>query len=306
MSIQSKKYKYSNTNNYCGILNIIRAAEELDNQPVKKKIINKDYTYTGYIMNKMPHGKGIIHYNNSSFFCNFINGKPEKGIIRLNNKCIYNGYIQNYKPYGNGILITNLGNLYNCIFDNGKPTVGIIVYKNGYIYKGAINNYKPCGEGTFIFNNNIIKGKFKDGVCYEQYVLIKNNEKNFSVYSKESTEQIDDHISKYTKDLIINNNEIYIGPIINNLPHGKGIIIKKSGEVYIGIFVNGQLSKGIIKYNKKIYFGYINKGKPCGDCAIIDENMNIYKEKFPDNIFIIKNESYALPENLPTKKQKIY
>ena len=187
-------------------------------------------------------------------------------------------------------------------------------YKNGYVYKGLINNYKPCGEGTFIFNNNIIKGKFKDGICCEQYVLIKNNEKNFSVYFKES-EQIDKYISEYTKDLIINNNEIYIGPIINNLPHGKGIIIKKSGEVYIGIFVNGQLSKGIIKYNNKIYFGYIDKGKPCGNGTIIDENMNIYKGNFPNNIFIFKNDilckndfinrNYTFSEDLPTKKQKL-
>ena len=128
-----------------------------------------------------------------------------------------------------------------------------------------------------------------------QFILIKDNCIQYLESDNEITKSskiikqfigvTNIQINEHVKDIIIYNGTIYNGPISNEKPNGKGILLKETGQIYIGLFVDGELKYGILKfYNGQIYLGNFDKGLPNGRCMLF-KDMTIFKGNFINGIF---------------------
>lgn len=103
--------------------------------------------YTGYIAtdSRLPHGYGIMKYNNNRQ---------------------YDGQWKEGRWHGDGKWVNPNGDRYEGKFDyDARHGRGIYTWKNGNVYRGEFFQDKRQGKGAFLFaNGNIYEGDFMNGV----------------------------------------------------------------------------------------------------------------------------------------------
>ncbi len=168
--------------------------------------------FEGNIKNSFPKGEGTILgkgtflFSDNSYYCGEIeNGIFKgKGTMKWNDGTEYHGFFVNSSLSGKGEMFNNLtgekyiGNFKNNEF-NGS---GIYYYKNGDVYEGNFdygekkgkgkykrndnvefeliweNNY-PNGKGSATYDNNKIKGLWRNGNFLGNMEILKGNINNF-------------------------------------------------------------------------------------------------------------------------------
>ena len=149
--------------------------------------------------------------------------------------------------------------------------------------KNSINNKKKSNIGQLVNNNNNYNTESMIGQ------LDNNNNKS--------------NIGK----LVNNQGEIYIGPVSNKVPNGKGKLYNKKGEIiYEGYFVNGiEEGEGKRITNNYYYIGKFIKGKMNGEGTIYFKNGNIKyigdfvndKKEGIGKLFFEDKECYMIENN---------
>ena len=102
-----------------------------------KEIEYDNGKYIGPLLNGLPHGKGVIYWNDGDKYeGDWINGKREgKGITYYGNgKFKGDRYVGDYK-------------------NNLKEGKGIYYYANGSRYEGDFNNNTSKGKGIYYYDN---------------------------------------------------------------------------------------------------------------------------------------------------------
>jgi len=138
--------------------------------------------------------------------------------------------------------------------------------------------------------------QYKDFVYFGEYIEICENSENiedykynkYNEYSKYSEFSKYSDYSKYNILSEFNNSENNNNNKINEnklIAHGRGILIYKNGNKYLGIFENGKKSKLGIYYfkNGSKYKGYWENNKFNGYGIYYYANGTIYEGYFKDN-----------------------
>ena len=232
----------------------------------------KNYIYYGeYQVNDdlIPHGRGVILYNNGDkYYGNFKNGKKDGigvfffkngskyfgywdknkmngyGIYHYITGTIYEGYFKANKRNGAGILITKNGTKFRAIWKEGIiENYGQIIYEDGKIYEGYIINFLKENEGILKYpNDDIFKGLFEKDLFYFGKYIFHN--KDFYIGSFKENK-----FYGYGKLIYTNSREVYQGQFLNGKKHGIGRYFYKNGDIYEGYWEDDMRSGyGFIKY----------------------------------------------------------
>ena len=173
------------------------------------------------------------------------------------------------KEINNFNLTHNAGTYYG---SSGSPillkgtTKVIGIHKKGDLDK--LENY-----GTLIIPIIESLQKKKNNFNIGQLININNNNKN------EIGKLVNNNNNNHSKigQLVNKKGEIYIGPVRNNVPNGKGKLYNKKGEIiYEGYFANGiEEGEGKRIINDYYYIGQFIEGKMYGKGTIYFKNGNI-------------------------------
>ena len=196
-------------------------------------------TYEGHFENGVPHGQGIMQYNDGNveravaYEGHFENGVPHgQGKMKYNDGtvdgAVYEGAWLNGKHNGQGNMKYN-GNDYTGEWVNSqKSGVGKIIKASGSTYEGEWLNNKMHGHGTYIFPNR------------DKYVgNLANN--HFT--------------GQGTMHFI--SGDVYVGEWANSKCNGQGIYTHADGSEYEGQWANHTRNgHGIMRYaNRDVYEG---------------------------------------------------
>lgn len=146
----------------------------------------------------------------------------------------YVGHFVNSVRHGYGTYYWNDGNKYIGDWVNGKRTgKGTFFWKNGDKYVGDFVKNKITGEGIVTRNNgNKFGGFFKDN----KFVISKCENK----------------VEKCRSVYVERNGSKYYGHFINDQIIGKGLVLWKHGDMYVGDFI-GNIKDGLIRSGKGKY-----------------------------------------------------
>lgn len=256
--------------------------EDKSNKRVKiskdDELLNKIYnllfpegSYRGTILNNLPHGKGIIRYNDLesnkiiSYEGEWNNGYYHGfGIIKYNNGIEFDGQylvgipIHGVIKYNDSIVELNLTNRINNIYTIYCRYPNIEHKQVQYI--GTIKNFVPNGDGI-MFNKNGKKyiGKFKNGQKHGYGTL---------------------YLADETK--------VYEGYFENDSISGRGIFYYSNGNIFEGEFKNNKKEgKGIIYYlNGDRFECYYKNDKKIENGISYILNKDNLKLKQPNNSLI--------------------
>mmetsp|Transcript_16124 Transcript_16124/g.41395 ORF Transcript_16124/g.41395 Transcript_16124/m.41395 type:complete len:1154 (-) Transcript_16124:92-3553(-) len=178
--------------------------------------------YSGGWKRSMYHGNGKLIYPNGDVYeGGFAEGRREgSGSFAEHTGAKYDGTWHASMRFGEGTQmyasaissLTKLPSTYKGKWLKDRPDGhGQMIYANGDNYEGTFSNGRRHGRGVFRNLQQTIKydGEWQHGVRQGQGVLE------------------DDH-------------GLYRGEFEEDLPHGKGLWKRKSGETYEGNFVRGQ------------------------------------------------------------------
>lgn len=219
--------------------------------------INYYTKYVGETKNNVPHGTGIITYNNGvsidgtfiegelvneeiryeydkhifyeKFLAGFINGK---NLTYITNDCnILIGNFIRGQLSGKGTIKNIQGDEYTGIFENNHQLNGQCVKHNGTVLKGTFTNGRLTGKGEIIYHT----GTIHTGIFAEDKLLIGKK--------------------------ICTNGSIYEGEFYNNGCIRKGKLMRKDGFIFEGEFnKNGIIVKGkVTQPNNILYDGYFDE-----------------------------------------------
>jgi len=246
-SIDKSKIKKTRTFSTISLRQQNSCIKSIVNKPSKLKFRNS--IYIGFVMNKVPHGFGILTNNDGCTYTgNWCKGVGNGvGRYSTKNSFKYEGYFYKDKQHSYGIEIENgysleaieeVLNKYEGEYYHGvKAGIGIIENKD-YIY---------CGD----FEKNNING-FGE-------ILFKSNQKS------------------------------YIGEWKNNKMHGIGALFWKNGNSHYGNFIhNSREGFGIFSTEKSIFIGNWENSKLEKEGIIIDINEKTKKLIKFENSKIIK------------------
>jgi len=136
--------------------------------------------YQGSLVQNLPHGSGIIKFENGDeFLGTFENGVIEgEGVFIEKNGNKYTGYFSEGKKHGIGTLKYSNGDIYEGEWENDvKCGAGVCTYSNGDIYKGFWENEKFSGEGYLNYSNGDQHvGYWKDGKREGKGKLTQSND----------------------------------------------------------------------------------------------------------------------------------
>ena len=131
------------------------------------------------------------------------------------------------------------------------------INKDIYIVQYPQGNKLSYSEGKIInINNNelIYNASTKSGSSGSP-ILLKNTTEVIGIHKQGNIRKTENYGALIysiiqllkTKNKIYNNGDYYIGEMLNNVPHGKGIKYYKNGNIkYDGEFVNGEYQKNCI------------------------------------------------------------
>lgn len=291
----------------------------------KNKTLINGATYSGELLNDLPHGYGVYETDNIKYEGYFRNGLFDLygTLIDKNRKYKYIGSFNMGNKDGFGKIIFDDGKYFEGMFTSNLANgIGYMEYSDGEIYVGEFKNNLANGSGTVYYTNgNIYTGNFKDdkedgfGVMMEAgnrsygikveynngYTLIHGQIKLTSELNTHMVYRIvekDNYrffgmIDKYS-NLIkgiyhYNDNSLFdtfIGDISEEFKNG--IVILKNNGIFKGFFENDELTgKGeLTVFGKGTYTGEFIKGKKCGDFEFVDYNGNKYHYSFDNDRLI--------------------
>jgi hypothetical protein len=192
---------------------------------------------------------------------------------------IFKGFLQDGKRSGAAELeFTRTGAIYHVHYDNDNLLLDDvkIIYKDSTVYQGSINKeFKPHAvKGSLVKKDDytlsglFVGGKFKSGVDTRkdyQYTGEFDDDGNkdgkAELFFFQSKERVFlSHDKGVPSDRIIihfQNGDIYEGSHLQYIPHGRGKLKMKDGDVQKGLFENGEFAKGkfITNNGKDIYHG---------------------------------------------------
>ena len=210
----------------------------------KGKLTTKTYIYEGGFLHGLFNGYGICTYTNGCIYkgdwrdglkhgvgveTNVSTSEQYSGMYSMNERdghgnyttstYIYKGNWKNNLYHGQGILrYTNSKYLYAGEFNAGKREGrGREIDTNGDIYDGTFVNDAREGRGTcmYVSDGSEYEGDWKGGKRNGYGVLQLGNRG-------------------------CSRRDAYVGKFIANLPHGKGKMININGDIYEGMFKDGQ------------------------------------------------------------------
>lgn len=295
---------------------------------VENKLLINGATYSGNVLNEVPHGYGVYETNNIKYIGYFKNGLFDLygtlidktrhfkyiGSFKDGNKDGYGKIIFDDGKYFEGMFIDNLatgigymeysdGEIYVGEFKNNLANgLGTVYYTNGNIYTGEFENDKENGFGVMMEagNNSYgIKVEYKNGytLIHGQIKLTSdlNTHMVYRIVEKDSFRFFGmiDKYSNLIKGIYHYDNELFdtfIGNINDEFKNG--ILILKNNSIFKGFFENDELTgKGsLIVLGKGTYTGEFVKGKKCGDFEFLDYDGNKYHHKYDNDKLIEARE----------------
>ena len=148
------------------------------------KFIFADKTiYLGGIKNGVFNGQGKLKWNNGTeysgnFMDSTLNGK---GRISIQGEEKYEGNFEKNEFHGEGIYSFNNGDIYEGNFEFGiKEKKGIYKRNDNIIFEGIWNNDLPNGNGIIYYNNNKLKGFWRNGNLIGEPEIEKGKMNNFN------------------------------------------------------------------------------------------------------------------------------
>ena len=244
---------------------------------MKKKLRLHLKTYYGEVKNKLPHGKGVLTFDDGSIIKGtwiegILNGKGEETYGKVKNS--YHWYLQR-KPLhfigrykdglakGKGILRFDDGSKYDGSWVDGVPEgKGIETYSNGEKYIGMFSNGLPDSPGKHILANGKEKKKIKDFKTKTRKIDLPKRKKSKLPQSEKSFYKILSSKSKKGPGNVqglkiwnmFSDKTYYFGETLNGIPHGKGF-----AETYETSDVIKKVYKMISKKWRKNYSKYFSK-----------------------------------------------
>ena len=220
--------------------------------------------YEGEIVNRQPHGKGVMFYPNGDRYDGaWLGGKKNgKGkLVRASHLESYEGDFVNGKMHGYGIYDDSTGGQYTGDFKSGeKHGKGRLYWANGDFYIGDFEHDRLKGKGLMNANVSIgivYEGDVPEGNCTIKYLDGDFYEGECGKFWKKNG---------YGVLLYANNGNRYVGMFENDMRHGDGTLFYQSGEKYNGSWEKGNVhGKGTYHWpNGDSYQGYWTNGKRDG------------------------------------------
>ncbi len=189
------------------------------------------YAKAQCVKGNCENGFGIFNFSNGNIYEGYFKNGLFNGIGQyfIGEDMIYKGEFLNDKMNGYGILSFSDGTRYFGKF-NDKVLEGYVLFEdkngvNAFIFSGG----KATSEVSKI--KNINNPKNCNGNCIDGFGEIKNsNDSKIQAIFKDGQAVLGNIQNKSTK---------YSGQILNNKPHGFGILVDGK-ETYIGYFNNGK------------------------------------------------------------------
>ena len=138
--------------------------------------------YSGTIKNGLFNGIGKMKWiNGTEYHGNFSdsslcgNGKLQNMVEK------YEGLFEKNEFNGEGVYIFRNGDTYEGNFENGnKNGKGKYKRKDGVIFEGIWNNDSPNGQGIITYNENKIKGYWRNGLIVGYPEIVQGSLENFN------------------------------------------------------------------------------------------------------------------------------
>ena len=181
----------------------------------------------------------------------------------------------NYLSYSTGKITSNR-NL-TCFYHSSSTIPGssgspILIYANNKI--NIIGIHRAGDNKTKLNIGNYIESLLDSLVSNRIYMDIEN-----------FTGELIENGGRKGR-LVMNENEYYVGDIMNSIPHGKGALYKNNMIKYFGDFINGKYEgKGTLYYsNGEHYKGNFKNNKREGEGKLYRKNEEIqYDGEFKDD-----------------------
>lgn len=168
---------------------------------------------------------------------------------------------------------------------------GVIEYTLGQVkgtYTGALVKGKPDGSGTFVSKQFNISGNFKEGLPSGYAKMeIKADQGDFKkgVFEGQFINGVIEGKGSFKS---VDGLTSYTGDFKNNLPHGKGTLIRE-GSTYEGHFENGlKTGYGVLTNSSISYHGNFEDDQFEGDGiweSSKDDFIMRYEGKFSEGLF---------------------
>ncbi|HMT72458.1 MAG TPA: hypothetical protein PKA77_00190 [Chitinophagaceae bacterium] len=234
---------------------------------------NKDaIRLTGYFVNGLANGPGLLLFSESVTSCRFLNGKPDGKVTFKNNsafgtetfvKAKSNGKVISVKNdntisfYSTREGIINGPDLY--VSDSGE-TIYHKRYVNG-VQTGSYIQYQ-------VEDNKLFEGYWKNGKWIKQNITFKSLLKDlrFKGFKNDKAQGMG----------IFNKNNMFIDT---------GFLIGADGrERYFGLFKDGQFTSGVLINGNLVFVGNLKAGKADGFCSIMQRSVSFYNGNFKDDV----------------------
>jgi hypothetical protein len=227
-----------------------------------------------------------------------LRGRVEGKELLLNNKTVgyYTGSIQNNIPYGWGELF-----IYNNTYHSNTRLIG--VFSSGLSFNGKIIIQKP---------NKLITDPINKKPDLEDKLLKIENWTNLIYQGEFIRFNRDGEPTGKGKLNFIKRKSLagfkYDGEFVEGKMHGSGVLERKDGTVFDGIWIAGVFGKGFIRFvNDDIYQGEWEYGLFHGQGTFITKNEE-YNGKWGKGCFISgrKTDSFGvIYEGVWNKEGKI-
>ena len=138
--------------------------------------------YSGNIKNGLFNGIGKMTWiNGTEYNGNFCDSSLNGHGIMKNTTEKYEGLFEKNEFNGKGTYYFRDGDIYDGNFENGiKNGKGIYKRNDKVIFKGIFNNDLPNGQGIMTYNENKIKGYWRNGLFVGNPEIINGNLENFN------------------------------------------------------------------------------------------------------------------------------
>ncbi|CAJ1964831.1 unnamed protein product [Cylindrotheca closterium] len=156
---------------------------------VTDQIVNDHYgdsgLYSGTVTADalVPHGKGLLLYQNSRIYDGeWEDGKWHgKGCWQNINGDVYNGSFRNEKRHGYGVYKWENGNEYAGEFkDDQRHGKGVFKFGNGTVYDGEFVEGVFEGTGTYSFGTGMYEGEWLAGKYHGKGFLLNANGSSYT------------------------------------------------------------------------------------------------------------------------------
>ena len=252
-------------------------ASPTNNAKYVEKELNDGF-YKGYCVKGIPNGKGEKTYSNGDVYTGeFIKGKKEgfgkmvfvsgnvyegefkdgkqsgKGKVTYSDGDVYDGEWKDGKKQGHGKYYHHSGNIYEGNFDNGyRSGKGKLTFKDGDVFDGIFSDGKPRIGNLIKTDGTVKEGEFVNGTFKEKAIGSQ-----FFDLSHHSGDGLSHLIVKSQDD------GVYDGEAINEIPNGKGRKAYQNGDLYEGDWKDGKChGKGKMTYvGGNVYEGEWKDGK---------------------------------------------